>query len=149
MLGGEILMSREKGRKLINNRLKMVSEETLDILYGKLPLICRGCCFNCDCTETIGMKDSDNCINYKQAYELNEIVEMLKEANVNLERLAKNYGLKIKYLRKMLKGEQLLPWKYYSVVMDTLLEKNEFLEYESRFTENEIENNAPQMEGNI
>ena len=142
-------MSREKGKKIINNRLKIVSEENLDILYGKLPTLCRGCCFNCGCTETLSMKDSDNCINYKEAYELNEIISMLKEQNVNLERLSDNYGLKIRYLRKMLKGEQLMSWKYYSVLLDRLLEKNEFLEYESRFTDIENENNAPQMEGKI
>ena len=143
-------MSKAKGRKIVNNRLKMVSEETLDILYGKLPTLCRGCCYHASCSETVCMKDSDNCINYKEAYELNEIITMLKEQNINLQRLSENYGLKIRYLRKFLKGELLIPYKYYSVIMDRLLEKNEFLEYESRFTEyedNEIENMIPQMEG--
>lgn len=139
-------MSREKGRKIVNNRLKKVGEEALDILYGKLPYLCRSCCFNCDCPQSIMINDTDNCNNYKVAYELNEIIEMLKEQNVNLQRLSEDYGLKIKYLRKMLKGEVLISWKYYSVIMDRLLEKNEFLEYESRFTENEIENNTSKWE---
>lgn len=131
---------KKKGTK-IHNRVRKIRCDTLEKLNKNIPLICQRCCNDCKGC----IKDLAVCINYSEAISTNDLIEKLKEQNVDLDRFCDDYSLKKEYLLEMLKGHDFLMYKYYVCLCKRLHieEFDEFYEYESRFTSN---NN---MEGDI
>ncbi|GCD10417.1 hypothetical protein [Clostridium tagluense] len=124
-----------KGTK-IQNRIRKVRENTLFNLLHDLPLKCQSCRFNSNCTEMESEKHiADSCINYKNEIKLNDLIEMIKVQNINLQSFADEYGLKVEFLRQMLKGKILMPYKYYVAIGKRLhlSEFDEFHKYEKNF----------------
>ena len=131
-------MHKTKKSVKINNRLKQVNEEKLFKLYNVLPYACQSCMNDCK----DGIKDdTEDCLNYVRAIELNDLIDMLHKENVCLDSLCRKYGLKKEYLLEMLRGEILFSYKYYYYICKRchVKEFDEFNEYSSRFEENEIE----------
>jgi hypothetical protein len=145
----------KKGEKHIKHlcRLKNIEQEQLDKLYYDIPHNCVDCIH--DCKGDFG--NIDNCQNREIRENLNEIIDMVNLQKVSLKNFCKTYSekfgceLKLNILLEMLKAEKILDYKYYTILATRLHIKkyDEFAIYESRFTENDIENNTPQMEGNI
>ena len=97
-------------------RLKEISEEKLDKLYSHI----NHCCINCinDCKNQ--KSDVEICENRVQGESLNEIIELIQDEGINLIRFCEDYNLKLEYLLKMLKGKQILSYKYYICIQDRL-----------------------------
>lgn len=71
-----------------------------------------------DCKNEIN--EQERCKNRQSREDINEISNMLKEENVNLYKLCTNYNLKLYILMDALRGNRLLPYKYYICLMDRL-----------------------------
>lgn len=129
-------MCKSKKGKKISNRIRKVSEKTLFKLYNNLPFRCQSCCYNanCDYMEHF-MDDTMDCDNHERAFELNELIEMIKEQNINLEAFCDKYNLKIEFLKEMLRGKMLFNYKYYVSLLTRLHIKgfDEFDKYENNF----------------
>ncbi len=129
-------MYKSKKGKKISNRIRKVSEKTLFKLYNNLPFRCQSCCYNANCDYMSNfMNDTMDCENHERAFELNELIEMIKEQNINLEAFCDKYNLKIEFLKEMLRGKILMNYKYYVSLCTRLhvKEYDEFKFYESRF----------------
>lgn len=99
-----------------NCRLHHVKEDKLDKLYFHI----NNCCVNCinDCKNF--KMDTEVCENRIQGESLNELIELIQEENINLLRFCEDYNLKLEYLLKMLKGDNILKYKYYICLQDRL-----------------------------
>lgn len=129
-------MKKEK----IHNKVRKVRKETLNKLYFNLQKQCRSCCFNANCTE-IDKNTSGNCVNYKEAIALNDLIEMMKKSNMDIDSFCVKYGLKKEFFIQMAKGKMLMNYRYY-VALCTRLHVEEFdifYEYEKRFLKDEDE----------
>lgn len=97
-------------------RLKEVSQDKLDKLYLKIPFPCIDCQHDCK-----GMvSDIEDCPNRVQRESINELIEMIKEEQVDLIRLCDTYDIKFDYLLRMLRGEEILCYKYYWIIKNRL-----------------------------
>lgn len=97
-------------------RIKEVSEDKLNKLYYHT----NSCCIECinDCKNQ--KSDTEVCENRVQGESLNELIDLIKEENINLVRFCEDYNLKLEYLLKMLKGDMILSYKYYICIQDRL-----------------------------
>jgi hypothetical protein len=121
-------------------RVRKIRQEKIDKLYEKVNLQCQNCIHDCK-------NEVDNynkCVNKKDAkYSLNEIIELLKDENINLLKLCNDNSLKLNILIEMLRSNKILSYKYYTVIMNRIgLVKNE-LEINSEYQQGKY------FEGNI
>lgn len=139
----------------ISNRLRKCRADTIANLLGKLPSECQTCRFNaCECYEQQEMDNTKSCKNYKQAIPINDLIDMANSQNINLQRFAEDYGLKIEYLKMMLKSKLLFSYKYYACLCKRLHVDeffDEFFGYEERFniTNDSDNENEIELENNI
>lgn len=127
---------KKKGTK-IHNRVRKIRCDTLEKLNKTLNLPCKTCCNDCK-----NHNDSLKCINYSQAIETNDLIEMLKEQNVDLDAFCDKYILKKEFLLEMLKGHMCLKYKYYICLCTRLHVESfcEFDKYKSLFEIDEDDN---------
>lgn len=95
-------------------------------------------CKNAQCAICIyGCKDMTKadipCENLTLGLTLEEILEEIKNQNVNLRRLAKQYYLKYPKLMDMLHGKMDMHYKYRVAIMNRLQENPEYEKYYERF----------------
>lgn len=119
-----------KGAK-IHYRLRYVSEDKMNKLYQNVSFPCVQCKF--DCKNMVS--DIEDCENREYRESINEIIEMIKEQNVNLIRFAEDYNLKLNILLDMLRGNMILNYKYYTCICHRLHLRghDEYDKYKSRF----------------
>lgn len=127
-----------KGAK-IHYRLRYVSEDKMNKLYQHINAPCLECMH--DCKNIVS--DIEDCKNREQREDVNELIEMIKEQNVNLIKFAKDYNLKLDILLDMLRCNTILNYKYYKCICHRLHLKghDEYEKYKERFRINEDENN--------
>ena len=130
---------KHKGSK-IHNRIRKIRDDTLLNLFNKIPHKCKSCRYNFECPQLEKMNDISSCDNYVEAIEVNKLIEMLNFQNINLQHFADKNGLKIEFLRLMLKGKLLIPYKYYVKICTRcrVEEFDEFFDYVERFSNNNI-----------
>lgn len=136
-------MCKTKKTEKIQNRLKPVREEVLFKLYNNLPYECQSCVYSRDCEKLNSMNDTMTCDLYSKAYELNELIEMLKEQNVHIGSFCEKYNLKREFFMDMIKGKALWKFRYYYSLLRRLhiIEDEEFEKCKIRFEECEFGNN--------
>lgn len=133
-------MRSKRGKKIVC-RIKRIDSETYEGLLCNLPYLCSTCCHNAQCTEIKNMNDTiGECSCYEMAYDVYELQQMLKEQNVNISSFCKSYNLKLHWFQQMIQGKILFNYRYYRSVIDRCMEKNEFLKYEERFKDNNMDN---------
>lgn len=110
-----VVGKQDKGTKYFC-RTRKVSPQKLEKLYKGVNDQCRNCMYDCKNEVNVDIE----CVNKKTRPDINEISEMLKEENVNLNRLCNDYNLKLYILMDMLRGNKDLSYKYYTCLMDRL-----------------------------
>ena len=104
-------------------KLKYVTESKLNKLYAGINENCINCKY--DCKNECDLKCNDK--RYRES--VNEIIDLLKENNVNLLRLCEDYGLKLNILLEMLQGNMILNYKYYTVINSRIEEYDSWTPY--------------------
>lgn len=106
---------QDKGTKYFC-RTRKVSPQKLEKLYKGINEQCRDCMYDCKNEVNADIK----CVNRKIRPDINEISEMLKEENVNLNKLCEIYNLKLYILMDMLRSNKILSYKYFLCIYDRL-----------------------------
>lgn len=107
-------MSKKGGK--YKCRLREINEDKLNKLYLHVNNNCINCINDCKNQKS----DTEICENRIQGESLNELIEIINDENINLIRFCEDYNLKLEYLLKMLKGNQILSYKYYICIQDRL-----------------------------
>ena len=131
----------KKGTR-IHNKVRKIRIETLNKLYFNMPTECQECCYNASCTEMeYNTNELEVCVNYKKAIQINELIEMMKKANICIDSFCTKYNLKKDYFLEAMKGHRLLSYKEYYYLCKRLRveEYDEFYIYNERFEIKDIE----------
>ena len=70
--------------------------------------ICTTCIHDCNLED----EDFNECVNFEKGYTCEEYWNLLKDNNVNLKKMCKDYKLKLSFLYKMLNGKMRMKYKY-------------------------------------
>jgi len=93
--------------------------------------MCSQCLFDCK-NLFVG---TGVCNNFKRRigiFELEELNAKIRRQNLNIPRFAKEHNLKLKYLKKMLKGKHEMNYKVLYLLNHRLNEKSEWAKYIDR-----------------
>ena len=128
----------KKGTK-IHNRLRKVSQEKVNKLYEKCPFECSTCVYCKDCAKVESMDDTMSCDLYDRMHDLNDLIEMIREQNVNLDAFCEKNGLKKEFLLDMLRAKMMWDFKYYNYLIKRLhiIEDEDFEKCKVRFENND------------
>lgn len=85
---------------------------------------CLSCEFDCK-----RRTNTNECVNYSKAIDLDEYREIIRELNVNIRRLCKENNLKYHIMLAMLKGKQVFKFKYRKILESHIYEKECYLPY--------------------
>jgi hypothetical protein len=94
--------------------------------------LCKGCIFDC------GVKNIEKCngfIHKVTEKERLDILEQIREQNMSIPVFCGDNHLKSQYVKKMIHGKMEFTYKIYTLLMDRLLETEEWTYEERRFNE--------------
>lgn len=78
--------------------------------------ICTTCIHDCNLTD----EDFNECVNFEKGYTCEEYWNLLKEHNINLNRMCNDYNIRKNYLCQMLNGKMRMKYKYHTVIFDCI-----------------------------
>ena len=78
--------------------------------------ICTTCIHDCNLTD----EDFNECVNFEKGYTCEEYWNLLKEHNINLNRMCNEYHIRKNYLYQMLNGKLRMKYKYHTVIFDCI-----------------------------
>ena len=82
--------------------------------------ICTTCIHYCNLTD----EDFSKCVNYEKGYTCEEYWNLLKEHNINLNRMCNEYHIRKNYLYQMLNGKLRMKYKYATIILDCVERRN-------------------------